>query len=201
MKNITTLFLVLIIILIIFVSITTISARTSRQYFRVFVTNESFDGNVGGITGADKICKQLAHSAALSGNWKAWLSNSHISASKRLFHSPVPYVLLNGEIVAYNWSDLIAKKENEKYLWHAINTNQFGEIIETSNVMTGTLPSGNAYSNESRFFCMDFQSNCSNLKAWCVISFGTSSYTNHDWTHTEHENCREKYHLYCFEQP
>lgn len=175
--------------------------QDSQKEFRVFITNSSFATNFSGLSGADAICTSQASYANLSGIWKAWISDSQISASQRLYHSKKPYVLMNGEIVAKNWKDLIHKKENERYLSNPININQFGEKVPTSNVMTSTLPSGEKLSSDKHLSCFDWTSCCSGNATWCHAGFGTSDLVDPDWTATEDEVCTDEYRLYCFEQP
>jgi hypothetical protein len=40
---------------------------------RVFITQESYRGNLGGLEGADKICQQEAEKQKLGGNWQAFI--------------------------------------------------------------------------------------------------------------------------------
>jgi hypothetical protein len=74
---------------------------------KVFVTSETFvGGNLGGLTGADDICRKLAVSAGLSSSYAAWLSDSTGSPVTRFPEDVGPYLLVNGAIVANNWTDL-----------------------------------------------------------------------------------------------
>lgn len=70
----------------------------------VFVTSTLYDGNLGGLPGADAKCQERAKAAELDGDFKAWLSDSNTSAASRLSHSNVPYVLVDGTIIAKDWS-------------------------------------------------------------------------------------------------
>ena len=67
---------------------------------RVFVTSSTFDGNLGGLAGADVKCQGAATTAGLPGTFRAWLSDSTTSASARLTHSALPYALVNDVQVA-----------------------------------------------------------------------------------------------------
>jgi len=51
---------------------------------RVFITRDSYDGNLGGLEGADKICQEEAKRMGLNGNWKAFLGDDNLSAIERL---------------------------------------------------------------------------------------------------------------------
>lgn len=113
-------------------------APTSK---RVFVTKAQFNGNLGGLLGADQKCMAAAQSANLAGTFKAWLSSSTVSASSRLTKSPVPYKLLNGTVVASNWADLTDGK-----IQNPINVDETGVNIGTTSnyaAWTATNASGN----------------------------------------------------------
>lgn len=85
---------------------------------KVFITSQTYSGNLGGLEGADQKCQQLANAAGLTGTFKAWLSDeSGNSPAKRFFLIPPsypypqtiqrhPYVLVNGRTVAKDWADL-----------------------------------------------------------------------------------------------
>lgn len=127
------------------------SAQTAN---RVFVTSSTYNSNLGGLAGADAKCQERANAAGLGGNWRAWLSDSKASAAFRLIKSPAPYVLLNGSVIANNWSDLtdgsigqirITETGSDVYtpVWTGTNTNgsgsgsYCGDWLSTSSV-TGT---------------------------------------------------------------
>ena len=60
-------------------------ARGASAY--VFVTSQTFTGNLGGIAGADQKCQDLADAAGLPGIYKAWLADSDpASAPAQPFH-------------------------------------------------------------------------------------------------------------------
>lgn len=72
----------------------------------VFVTSTVYSGDLGGLAGADAKCQARAMAAGLDGKYRAWLSDSTTSAASRLSHATVPYVLVNGTIIAMNWTEL-----------------------------------------------------------------------------------------------
>ena len=61
----------------------------------IFASSTTHTGNLGGLAGADDICKLRATEAGLPGanSYRAWLSDSNKSAKDRLVRSAVPYVL------------------------------------------------------------------------------------------------------------
>ena len=73
----------------------------------VFVSSQMFDGNLGGLLGADAQCQALASAAGLSGTYMAWLSTVGESPSTRMTQSPDPYVRVDGVEVAPNWAGLV----------------------------------------------------------------------------------------------
>jgi hypothetical protein len=160
---------------------------------RVFVSSQPppTGGNLGGLAGADAFCQSAANSRQLGGTWKAWLSDAATSASARSTHATVPYVLLDGNIVAANWTALTSGT-----LAHPINVSEDG-TIHTSDVLevwTGSTLTG-AYSGRS---CTSWTSNAPGPN---TADVGVSDQTNADWTNRYQQYCdRTTVRLYCFEQ-
>lgn len=113
----------------------------------VFVTSQTFTGELGGLEGADQKCNTAATQANLPGNYKAFLSTTTTDASERLSHANVPYVLTTGEMVADNWSDL-----TDGQLDTYIHTDEFGNV-SSRKVWTATDNNG-AYN--TRQSCEDW---------------------------------------------
>lgn len=80
-----------------------------KKYNRVFVTSEAYNGNLGGVTGADAKCQALADAANLGGTYRAWLSASGQAANSRLIHSIHPYGLVDGTLIANDWDHLVSQ--------------------------------------------------------------------------------------------
>jgi hypothetical protein len=160
---------------------------------RVFVSSQPppAGANLGGLTAADDFCQSAAETNQLGGTWKAWLSDPTTSAAARLTHATVPYVLLDGNTVAANWSALTSGT-----LAHAINVSEDG-TVHTSNVLevwTGTTLAG-AYSGRS---CSAWTSNAPGST---TADVGLSNQINGNWTNRYQQYCdRTNVHLYCFEQ-
>ena len=72
----------------------------------VFVTSQTFTGELGGLAGADAKCQALADAAGLPGTFMAWLSDETGSPSTRMTRSKGPYVLPDGTVVADSWDAL-----------------------------------------------------------------------------------------------
>ncbi len=161
---------------------------------RVFVTSTVHPGNLGGLAGADAICKQLAKDAKLPGTYKAWLSLLAGSPVNRFTHNPGPYVLTNGVRIALNWTDL-----TDGNLFAPINIMENGRPVPGDElVWTGTMASGTA--SRSQTFCRDWRTSSRDA----IGAFGHSSAQDVLWSAREDisvaENCGETLRLYCFQQ-
>ncbi len=157
--------------------------------YRVFVTNNSWTGNLGGLAGADQKCAQAATNAGLRGIWKAWISDDCKDAKERLYHSTFPYVRLDGVTIAKNWDDL-----TDGSLSSAILVTEYGQnATDFSNVWTATDATGTAI--PSQFYC----------GGWTTPSgrggIGVWDHTDSGWTYYGAVSCDAPGRLYCFEQP
>jgi hypothetical protein len=104
------------------------------QYI-VFATSMPYPGNLGGLSGADHKCQGLAMAAGLSGTFKAWLSDGTTSAASRLTHGTLPYVLLDGTLVANDWADLTSGS-----VQNMIVRDEGNHLIASTNYSCGTSP-------------------------------------------------------------
>jgi hypothetical protein len=104
---------------------------------RVFVTNDTFSGNLGGRAGGDAKCLSAAVDAGLGGQWVAWLSVPDGNAIEHIDEGP--YVLVDGSgQIAANKSELVSG-----HITHAINMTET-KVVLTDNrgVWTGTKSNG-----------------------------------------------------------
>ena len=197
--------IILLILLILWWIFQQDDTPTANQSKKVFVTENTFTGNLGGPTGADAICSGAAAEAGLSGNFKAWISGriqSGQDAAGRFSHSNLPYTLVNGTTVAGNWTALTSGT-----LDHAINVTELGNTVdEGTRVWTNTRIDG---------FAWDILRDCAlggGPTTWtcdptteCPFEsgkYGIASATDGSWTGQESSNtaCSNAYRLYCFQQ-
>lgn len=115
---------------------------------RVFVTSQSFTGNLGGVGGADRKCQAAANASKLArgGTYKAWISaGTPASSPSQRFTNRAqagPYVLVNGTVVANDWADLTTSKSGE-YLRARINVTELGTTATGTNLTwTATATDG-----------------------------------------------------------
>lgn len=162
---------------------------------KVFVTSNGYNGNLGGLIGADGKCQTLADAVMPGRVWKAWLSSSTESAASRLSSTIGTYFLVDGALIANNWADLINNKSG-KYLRTA--------IVKTQNngsaygyVWSNTKPDGSINMTTLSNTCND----------WTSPDIGNSGYmgnswdVNGNWTNSGgNSGCNSPNRLYCFEQ-
>ncbi len=158
----------------------------------VFVTSELYQGfSLEGLYGADQRCRSLAGKAALARHltFKAWLSSSAESAATRLIHSKGRYVLVNGLMVAQNWSGLTSG-----ILINPIMVDETSQSRE-DRVWTGTLSTGEPAVGTD--FCDDW-------KDTGVLKFagsGISMNIDETWSFFDNDGtCTSEARLYCIEQ-
>lgn len=173
---------------------------------RVFVTSDAYSGNLGGLAGADAICQDLATGASLDGVYKAWLSSTTTSAASRLTHVFVPYVLVNGVVVADGWDGLtsgtllVPINVNEKGGPPPILASPCGGTSE-SVVWTSTATSG-ALGTTQGATCDDWAS--SGPTSGAIL--GYADRTDSAWTDgcalqgEDSTICSSNAALYCIEQ-
>jgi len=166
------------------------SSDAAPSFKRVFVTSSSYAANFGSLAAADGDCANVASGKGLGGTWKAWLSSSTSSAASRFSHSLLPYELLDGTLVAGNWTALTSGT-----LAHAIDLDENMVVENSLGVWTGTLKDGSS-SGVKTDTCDD----------WTTASYswfgfyGFSNHTDSGWSLANNDNCGAKYSLYCIEQ-
>ena len=159
---------------------------------RVFVTNATYNGKLGGVSQMNPKCQTAANNAGLGGTWKTWLSSSTFSPANQsdgdswTQHSG-PYLRIDGVKVADNWTDLI-----DGSLDNPINVTEGGVPKSSGYVWTNTTTSGGIYSTSSH--CSNWNSKSGQARR------GDLSSTSSTWTVHSNQNCSSTARLYCFEQ-
>lgn len=140
-----------------------------------------------GLAGADAICQSRANGANLGGTWKAWLSSSTQSASQRLTHTGSPYQLVDGTVVAFDWTELTSGT-----LAHRIDENETSQQWTSAVHWTSTSAGGGALTST----CSDWTSNSASMP----VEYGDNSYLDSRWTDIMPTTCADHMSLYCIEQ-
>jgi len=174
--------------------------EAKRALWRVFVTSQTYTGNLGGLAGADAKCQTLADAAGLRGTFKAWLSDGTTSAASRFTHRELPYALVDDTIVAYGWDDL-----TDGSLLHPINLDENGNLVEET-VWTNTTESGGIWGPVNH--CINWTSEApgefggigtgvATDEKWTVYIYTFDGTLDEGWPCWDTDNPQG---LYCFEQ-
>jgi hypothetical protein len=166
---------------------------------RVFVTNEMFTGDLGGLSGADHACASAAAAAGLGGTtWNAWLSDSNTSALNRIYKvtGGAGYTLIDGTMIAPTWSTLVSKNSP---LLHPIDLTEVGTVVTNNfEVWTGTDLGGATPTG----YCGSSKGSWSSFAHDAGTPFvGLTNNTNPSWTDIYEQFCdvtNER--LFCFER-
>jgi len=134
------------------------SCEEQKTQFSAFLSSRQYDGNLGGVSSADKECQDMADAAGLSGSFKAWLSDSTIDAKDRFNTKNLPYYRVDGIKVADDFNNLI-----DGNIDNPIDVDENGITIPWSSVgvMTGTTNYGVLDTDYTT--CDDWTSSESNL--------------------------------------
>lgn len=183
----------------------------------VFVTSGKFNGDLvtaaanltgsppaSGLAAGDAICQYYADQASLGGDYKAWLSDSTISAKDRLTRFTGPYVRTDGVKVADNWTDLTTYTSGDPnpMLDAAINVDETGANQNNSyqpwawtGTAVATVPGNGGFAAGP--FCSDWSSTSGYGK---IGAYNLYQYGN--WSHDSQKPCSSSntIHLYCLEQ-
>jgi hypothetical protein len=173
----------------------------------VFVTSQTYTGNLGGPTGADQKCQQLANAAGLSGTYKAWISGvgpqGLIGPDTSFTHSTVPYLRVDGVVIANNWTSL----NTSPYLLNPIFIDERGQIIPTISygVWTGISPKTGPgqvgfFNNGSQLTCNNWSSSGGLPNLAIIGSIYVDNKHRESWTMIDANSCDHLNHLYCFQQ-
>ncbi len=173
-------------------------------YKGLFTTRDPFDGNLGGLAGADGRCYEMAQEAGLPGVYKAWLSTKSISAASRLTQAVITCRMVDGQRLALAWGDL-----TDGSLDTAPTIDQFGTEIPNSGsnepcgtvwthtTPTGAIADGIGGAGGSPPACANWTAFGQNLTGG--VGFHTE--TNEMWTYTGcAQPCSVPMRLYCIEQ-
>jgi hypothetical protein len=135
----------------------------------VFISSKAYNGNLGGLTGADGKCQSLANAAGLNGVYKAWLSDSTGSPASRLTHSPGNYLMVDGSLAAQDWASLAAGA-----FIYRDETGQVASLVGSG----ATGPAGTILVGD----CAAWANTASNGTAIPPNPVTGSGYSCHDWS-------------------
>jgi hypothetical protein len=138
----------------------------------VFITSTTFQGNLGGLIGATKICLAAADAAGgplVGRQWEVWLSTSTSAAKDRLVHGTGGYKLVNGTPIAASWDDLVTTTHQA-----AINRTELNAVLSGQYVWTATDDKG----SDTMVSCQDWSLNMNNNKGWVGLNSSLPEWTS-----------------------
>jgi len=156
----------------------------------VFITSGQYNGDFGGLEGADALCQSLAEGAGLPGTYMAWLSDDTESPSSRFLNQATgDYKMTNDTVVANGWSQLVSGS-----LLAAIRRTE-NDTDKTGEVWTNTTSSGTVDSTTNN--CSEWSSTSGNAEV------GAATQTDSTWTDAglPSRPCSDSFRsIYCFQQ-
>lgn len=165
---------------------------------KIFITSTQYNGNLGGVSGADSKCQARASAAGLSGTYKAIISSNTSNAKERMPNSR--YVTVTGEILSTNLAGLFDGGIN-----YQIRT-ESGNYATTSgyaqSVWTGSDGNGNGYLSGSPTLTTCSNWSSSNSSYWGETGY-VAEYYNSTWIQTGGTGwapCDINRSLYCFQE-
>lgn len=157
--------------------------KTGGVNVRMFTTRDEYTGDLGGVSGADQKCVDLAAESGMGGEWKALISSS--TQDIKDIMPDEAYIRLDGQVVANDKADLF-----DGTLDNPILLDQHGFSFSRP-VWTGTLPNGSAKSNT----CNDWTDGGSGQST----ERGDSSAVDQTWVHGNVALCSLPLGLFCYE--
>jgi hypothetical protein len=164
-----------------------------RNEKTVFVTSVRFNGNLGGLKGADDKCQAQADDPASivpSGTYLAWLSDGTDSPDTRFTKSSHPYLLPDGTRIAENYTDLTGRS-----IQHFINIGPTGKTVGRNYIWTGTNQDGTTA--PSIRICTGWIDPIANARGM----IGSTGHTLTTWSSQSQDRCNtSRNRLACFQQ-
>ena len=155
---------------------------------RIFITSQMFQGNLGGLVGADAICTSQA--TQLAGSWKAWLSTTTVNAIDRIANVG-PWYDTHGTQIFANHAALMSMPSV------GLNYDAAGTFLGSHKIWTGTGFGGTylaALSGSAP--CSEWTSSAMNGQA----KVGQVGRADVAWTAQSNTTCDQDAHLICIEQ-
>jgi hypothetical protein len=180
-----------------------LSTTTPLRSRVVFVTSVKYDGNLGGVAGANLKCQARANASNIAGIYKAWIAdagNKFPSKAQGGYTRDGQFTLVDGTIIASDWDDLV-----DGSLQHPINQTESGVIFPAgtpgADNQVWTNVNSNGYSRTPLPFdsCLEWTTNdtASFIEGW------TGNLLKQDqlWTQgVNQRKCNSQRRLYCFQQ-
>ncbi|MEL6178453.1 MAG: hypothetical protein AAFS10_05845 [Myxococcota bacterium] len=156
--------------------------------YAAFVSNASYQGDLGGLTHADALCNDEAKTAGLVGNYRALLSTQVHHARTRLSGEPT-YVLVDGTELAHDLEDLF-----DHTIRTPLHLRAGGGAVSPEVTAVWTASSGDGL-RSSDLACEDWTSNSTQHHT----TTGDTQAADDAWLTASSSPCNAQAHLYCFQ--
>jgi hypothetical protein len=179
------------------VSTSAVACTPRSRARRVFVSSETYQGNLGGPAGADALCQKLADAVPelADGTFRAWISTYYSTPlSQFVRDAALGFARIDGVKIADSWLELT----DGSSLLAPISVDENGHTVATGQVWTGTDWYGNVLGyGDCNYWQM--------ADAGYYGSVGNAAST-HEWTVSTAAGtyarlaCSSSARIYCFEQ-
>lgn len=169
---------------------------------QMFVTSLAYDGNFGGLVGADAKCTTHATAAKLTGHFVAFMSDSKTDALARIT-ADGPWQFVGTTSVAFNNKKNLETKPQSVYWTDENGTNLMPVTPDSLSYWTGSVIGGTRATNDQ--VCLDWTAGNSAYGSAGYVSGhdGFSQETAHwagDPANGNFAPCSNRLPLLCFEQ-
>lgn len=166
----------------------------------MFATLGAYDGNLGGLSGADAKCQQEADNAGLPGTYKAWLSTDAQgeSPAQIFVKSDGPYIATDsaGTVIAADWQALTTSGPVIEILTASGEPGNKGDWVWSTTHRDGT-PTGYTYAYD----CKGWTYAGNDVSGLLAILQAPPFENGTNWSNTgTAANCDAKLRLYCVGQ-
>lgn len=173
----------------------TFAARlvNSANTRKIFITTTTYNGNLGGLAGADAKCQTVATAAGQTGNWVALLSTTGTFFKDRIPWNWARAENMGGELIANDVNDLYLGRLNSP-----IRYNQSGILSAQDNAWTGTETDGAAFLRPSGYTDHTCQNWTSTSATWDGYS-GAPASIDYNWQYNAGTRylCNTNHALFC----
>jgi hypothetical protein len=170
---------------------TTVNAKLKLDPNLMFTTSGTYNGNLGGLAGADAKCNTLAQAAGRKGNYRAYLGSSTGTAKSR-FTGASGWTLVNGAPLVNTIGEFgtITLPNAPIYNERGTDLTQSGNI----QVWTATL-SDTSYAGAS---CQTSTAGSDWTDATSKSYYGLCTYKTSTVIINKPDGCNQTFRLYCF---
>ena len=170
-----------------------LGGEDAPTFKQIFWTDQTYDGNLGGLPGADAKCQMSAVNAGVRGDFKAWLSHGAttdaIPDRPNFTYYDLPYRNVDGNPVANDFIDFL-DNEFEGRIRSVTGSNAFIEY------WTGLENDGSKFGT---FNCSGWTTNM-NIEAGLLGFNDGGQDPALSWSSQSAKGCVLKAHILCFEQ-